>query len=75
MIEDVEHFGAELDVEVFRNALHGEILEYREVQVRDSRTSKDVSSGVATKVETPQVARRQFTQLIPIGVRIGWRRG
>src|SRR5258707_8675571 len=56
MIHDVEHLHAELEVEIFRDALNPVVLEDGEIEAGDARAIYDVAPGIATKVEAPQVS-------------------
>src|SRR5258708_5765939 len=57
MIENVEDLGAELYVELFRDALDVVVLKQGEVQLGYSRTHQNIATGIAAKVEASQ--RRQ----------------
>ena len=58
-IENVEHLGSELYVEVLRNLSDGIVLQEREIKVNEARSGYGVSSGIPAKVETR--VRRQPT--------------
>jgi len=51
VIQDVEDFCAELDIESLQNALDVVVLEHRKVHFRHTRTINNVASGVAAQVE------------------------
>ena len=57
VIENIKHFRAELDVEIFRYSLDLIILEDREVQVCDSRPNHNIPSRIAAKIEALQRCR------------------
>ena len=59
MIQNIENFRPELNIEVFRNLLKTNVFENREIQLCCTRANQDVPARIATKIETPQISRRQ----------------
>src|SRR5258707_2511384 len=54
VIENVEHFSAELHVEILRDFFDAVVLENREVQTGYARANQAIAAGIAAKVETLQ---------------------
>ena len=54
MVEDIEHFHAELNVEVFRDARDAIIFEDRKVQRHDPWTDQCIAPLRAPKIEAGQ---------------------
>ena len=52
MIENVEHFSPELDVEIFRDFPDVVVLENREIKIYETRSGQDVAARVAAQIET-----------------------
>ena len=53
MIHDIEHLHAELEVEIFRDALNAVVLKDREIEAGNARAIYDVASRVAAEIEAP----------------------
>src|SRR5882762_747529 len=51
MVEDVEHFSPELDIEIFRDFPDVVVLENREVETHYARADQAVAAGIAPKVK------------------------
>ena len=66
MIDNVEHFDPELDIEILRDSPDVIVLEHGEVETGDSGTDHDIATGVAAEVEA-----RQRREAAPRIVRIG----
>ena len=54
MIDNVEHFDPELDIEILGDSPDVIVLEHGEVETGDSGTVHDIATGVAAKVEAHQ---------------------
>lgn len=54
MIENIEHFQAELDVEVLRNSADMGVLKDGEVQAGHTRADQNIAAGIAAQVEALQ---------------------
>ena|SRR5215813_12919302 len=50
MVQNVKSFDAELNVELFRNLTNPIVLEYREVESRQTRAPEDIAACVAKPV-------------------------
>src|SRR5260370_25103153 len=51
VIENVEHFSAELHVEILRDFFDAVVLENREVQTGYARANQAIAAGIAPKLE------------------------
>jgi hypothetical protein len=51
VVQNVEHFCAELDVEVFRDFFDVVVLKNGEVQIRNAGADKDVAARIAAEIE------------------------
>ena len=54
MIENIEHFHTELDVEVLRNSADMGVLKDGEVQAGHTRADQNIAAGIAAQVESLQ---------------------
>ena len=54
MVENIEHFDAELDIEVLGDSSDAIVFEHGEVQAGDSGADQDVAPCVAAKIEALQ---------------------
>src|SRR5258708_19552952 len=68
MIDYVEHFDPELDIEILRDFPDVIVLEHGEVETGDSGTVHDIATGVAAKVEAHQ-RREPAPRIVRIGDR------
>src|SRR5712691_5755538 len=59
VIENIEDFRSELNVESFGNALDVIVLEQREVQRGDAGAEQNVAAGIAAQVETCRERNRR----------------
>ena len=57
MVQDVKYLGAELHVEVLRDAPDVVVLEDGKIQIGDARADQDVSARIAAEVEALQVGK------------------
>src|SRR5882762_1386412 len=57
MVQDVKYLGAELHVEVLRDAPDVVVLEDGKIQVGDAGADQDVSARIAAEVEALQVVK------------------
>src|SRR5713101_855342 len=58
-IENIEHLGSELHVEIFRNLSDGIVLEKREIKVHKPRSRNDVSTSISAKIQAIDLTRRR----------------
>ena len=54
MIDDVEHFDPELDIEILRDSPDVIVLEHGEVETGNSGTVHDIAASIAAQVEALQ---------------------
>ena len=51
VVQNVKHFCAELDVEIFRDSSDVVVLKNGEVQIRNAWADKNVAAGIAAEIE------------------------
>src|SRR6267378_4858194 len=66
MVQDVKYLGAELHVEVLRDAPDVVVLEDGKIQVGDAGANQDVSARITAEVEALQVGKISSLTIIRV---------